>query len=77
MFTEFSKQENMFNIYIIGERYFGVSPMTEGMSWAATRLFDCQRKKSRRKKLMMKFKMKDEIGMMDRWQVLHSHVSCH
>ena len=56
MFSEFSKQENMFNVYIIvpiqnvidmkGERYFGVSPMTDYMAQAASRLFDSQRKKS-------------------------------
>ena len=55
MFSEFSKQENMFNLYIIvvvlslsltkGERYFGVSPMTDFMAQSASRLFDAQRKK--------------------------------
>jgi len=29
-----------------GERYFGVSPMTDYMAQAASRLFDSQRKKS-------------------------------
>ena len=45
----------MFNLYIIvvvlslsltkGERYFGVSPMTDFMAQSASRLFDAQRKK--------------------------------
>ena len=47
MFAEFSKQENMFNIFIIGERFFGVSPITDYMAQASARLFDAQRKKSR------------------------------
>lgn len=43
MLVEFSKQENMFNLFIIGERYFGVSPMTEFATGAATRFFNSQR----------------------------------